>query len=30
MIRDPHFKAEKSYTIESKLVTIENADSIYK
>ena len=30
VMRDPNFKPDQSYTIESKLVTIENADSIYK
>ena len=30
ILREPDFKAEKSYTISSQLVTIENADSIYK
>jgi ribose transport system substrate-binding protein len=30
LIHDPNFKPDQSYTISSKLVTIDNADSIYK
>ena len=30
ILREPDFKPEKMYTISSELVTIENADSIYK